>query len=115
MWYIPVVRGGALFPECWVRLALQLQYPKRCRVSYSSTRKKVGLTQHNMILMTPCANMAMDIITNPHCSRTTDLDMAFSSSLGSDVSVALVSIQVKKIIMILAATWSLDTEMVSGG
>ncbi|KAL6088233.1 hypothetical protein STEG23_035277 [Scotinomys teguina] len=40
-----------------------------------------------MVPMTPMATQAMDI--NPKCSRTMDSDIAISSMLGSDVTMAL--------------------------
>lgn len=56
----------------------------------------------------------MDINTDPNCNRTMDPDMAVRSSLGSDVTMALVATQVTHISMALMATRLSGTNMVSG-
>ena len=54
-------------------------------------------------------------ITDPSYSRTTDSDMALGSSLGPDLTVALVAAQVTQISMALMAARLSDTNMVSCG
>lgn len=56
----------------------------------------------------------MDINTDPSCNRIMDPDMAVRSSLGSDVTMALVAAQVTQISMALMATRLSGTNMVSG-
>lgn len=50
----------------------------------------------------------MDINTDPSCGRATDLDIAFVSSLGLDVTMAPGG-------MVLVAAWLSDTNMAPGG
>lgn len=55
------------------------------------------------------------IVTDPSYSRTIDSDMALSSSLVPDLTVAPVAAQVTQISMALMAARLSDTNMVSSG
>lgn len=57
--------------------------------------------QHARFLWFPVVTRALDINTDSSCSETTDLDMAFGSSLGLDITMAPVAAQVTQITMTL--------------
>lgn len=54
---------------------------------------------------------AMEIYTDPNCSRTTDPEVALGSR-GLDVTIVPVATQIS---MALVAAWPMDTNMAAGG
>ncbi|ERE65680.1 reticulocalbin-1-like protein [Cricetulus griseus] len=58
---------------------------------------------------------ATDINTDPSCRRTMDPDIALSSSLGPDITLAPVVIEITQISMVQAVAKPSDTDTVFGG
>lgn len=91
--HLSPVQGGLALPSR-EKPALQLLCQARHRALIPA---KGGLAQHGlristcMVPMGPCGNM--DINIDPSFSRTANADTALSSSLGLDISIALVAAQ----------------------
>lgn len=56
-----------------------------------------------------------DIILNPRCSRTMNLDMTSSNRLGLGITMFPVAAKATQISMALAAAWPSDTNMTTSG
>ena len=69
---------------------------------------------HTWFLLFPVGTWAIDINTDPKCSRTVDPDIALISSLGLDDTMAWVAAQVTQVSVALAEACPLDFNKASG-